>query len=621
MKALQLNKGVIVFIITLVVSAVFVACRKIDYTNSRDRYKIDRSGEFFKLTPDVNPTVRRVAEAMKRYNKQHEFVNNFVKKHGVPVWNKCPVFKPKQTTSRINDGDPELGGNDTLIFIPIIQKDDNELDRVVSFVAAVATEDTITLRLFNADEFAGYGMTDRADTLCAETIASTSMWLETIAVENRDTFALYDNSLFHSRSFNDDSLRYITIDTSDASEHGRLNTDELIYNYETFCYTTIVCYPLKAFRTTLLRPCEPEPYCVTYAWIDYVLTLPGMILPPESTGGGGSGYLDENVACSSFPQGQCGYPPYIPWGPITDDVLDMTNYAYWGYHHLETWEVSPYDQSKINNWLQNNLDTAGLDPCVKGVLNKLLTGNSSLGKLLLKLQRSVYKSPNMAAIKLRFEVDSLPPGQTAHTTPGSIAINYTFTDTIKIDRKIVNKSTELMLAICILHEIAHAYMNYMFTVWANSYDPTLFATIPSSTMFKKFADTLLTINNAAMQANPFHTQPLSTQHNFMATTILEMFVDALKEVDNSRNSDEFYWDIAWHGLLSDGPMKTVWPSYIDDPWNDWPPTNPAPSNDSTRGLKYALTLARVDSIRHYLSREQIDTAQAKGRKHLPNGCF
>ncbi len=623
MPAYQIPKKWALFLGALVVITVFITCRKIEYSNSRDKYKVDRSEEFFKLTSDVNPTVRRVAEAMKRYNKQHEFVNNFVKKHGLPVWNKCPVFMPKRSAHRGADGDPELSGNDTLLFIPIVEKDDKEENRVVSFVAAVATEDTITLRLFNSDEFAGYGMTDRADTLSAETIASTSMWLETIAVENRDTFALLNNDLFHSKSYADDSLRYFIIDTSNASEHGRINkAGILIYELNQYCYTTTIYFPPKKGFKTALRDYETINFCINNpTWEEYVFSNPGMILPPESTGGGGSGYLDNNVDCSSFPQGQCGSYPYIPWVPVTDEDPPSGNYLLWGYHHFETWDVSPEDYGKIQNWRQNNnIDTIGLDSCVRQILDKLIGGDSYIGEILSKMERSITEKNNIERFKIAFRVDTMTDAY-GKTLKGRYDANTkVFTDTILLQDSLITHGTELAIARVIVHELIHAYMKSILQR-IQSLNLTQLEAIGYDSTFNIYIDTLIAVHNRK-QLYGWTSQNPEYAHNFMADIIFQRLVDAIAYVDSYRNSDEYYWCVTWSGLMETNTMKQYYPNYYAiPPAPNWPPTHPAPNDASTNGLKYALTQPRLDSLRRYLPREALGLPLAKGRHKIPGGCY
>jgi hypothetical protein len=101
---------------------------------------------------------------------------------------------------------------------------------------------------------------------------------------------------------------------------------------------------------------------------------------------------------------------------------------------------------------------------------------------------------------------------------------------------------------------------------------------------------------------------------------LVYMADMLERFDGNRIFDKrYYWYMAWLGLTRDQvkAWKTAWPNYTF-----WPPSNPAPSEDSTRGLKYALTLARIDSIHNIvLENEEKSKPGALGRKPVSGDCY
>jgi hypothetical protein len=106
----------------------------------------------------------------------------------------------------------------------------------------------------------------------------------------------------------------------------------------------------------------------------------------------------------------------------------------------------------------------------------------------------------------------------------------------------------------------------------------------------------------------------------MADQLLEYMADILKLFDNNPSTpDRYYWFLAWSGLTRKS-IKTWnyhWPNFPT-----WPPSNPTPSEDSLRGLKYALTLSRIDTIYNkVLDDEKFSKPNAKGRKSVLGGCY
>ena len=112
----------------------------------------------------------------------------------------------------------------------------------------------------------------------------------------------------------------------------------------------------------------------------------------------------------------------------------------------------------------------------------------------------------------------------------------------------------------------------------------------------------------------------SIQHNYMADKLLDYMAATIKQFDNNpATPDRYYWYLAWAGLTRKQvrTWKYHWPNFPT-----WPPSNPAPVNDSTRGLKYALTLSRIDTIYNkVLDNEEKSLPGAKGRKQVQGGCY
>lgn len=78
----------------------------------------------------------------------------------------------------------------------------------------------------------------------------------------------------------------------------------------------------------------------------------------------------------------------------------------------------------------------------------------------------------------------------------------------------------------------------------------------------------------------------------MADYLINSMSEAIANTDNNRIANKnYYWFLTWGGLEKTNVWKYHWPNYPT-----WPPSNPSPGEDSTRGLKLALTLSRLDSI-------------------------
>jgi hypothetical protein len=295
-------------------------------------------------------------------------------------------------------------------------------------------------------------------------------------------------------------------------------------------------------------------------------------------------------------------------------------YSQLGYHHLETWDISGEDYGKIQYWRQNNIDTTHLDSCIRKILDKILNSNTSIGKLLVKMEKSIFKNSNIEKFKIKFAVKNMGGDTLGLTTPGNMQ-NKIWYDTIYIDQGVADSASEIGVTQVIIHEVVHAYLKSIINRYAaSSFNSAQIAALKIDTLFSTFIDSMVAINTRKNLIQWLNADP-QKQHNFMADRMLNAFSEILKSVDDGRNSNEFYWLMGWLGLKSTRTIKFYWPNYSQDSPLDWPPTNPSPSEDSTMGLKYALTETRLDSMRKYNTREIYNKSKAKGRPKQPTGCY
>src|SRR5690606_26376609 len=74
----------------------------------------------------------------------------------------------------------------------------------------------------------------------------------------------------------------------------------------------------------------------------------------------------------------CGSQGWVPFDPNSVE----------GYRHFETWDITLTEQAKLNNWRNNNIDTVGLDSCMRQIINKLIGGDNFIGRILTKMDNA-----------------------------------------------------------------------------------------------------------------------------------------------------------------------------------------------------------------------------------------
>ena len=87
--------------------------------------------------------------------------------------------------------------------------------------------------------------------------------------------------------------------------------------------------------------------------------------------------------------------------------------------------------------------------------------------------------------------------------------------------------------------------------------------------------------------------------------------------NNAIGVERYYWYMAWKGLDKTRTWRLHWPNYPAVPSSGGPLT----TNESTRGMKYALTPQRLDTINRAIKYEELSSHGSKGRKPVLNGCY
>jgi len=515
---------------------------------------------------------------------------------GFPLWNKALV-----ASSSINQklANAKIGseGDTTIVYIPFDQ------DSIIDATLIVKIHDNDTaFKLLNDYDYKRFPF----DT------ANTTSWN---ARDVFNIFAHFENTVFGRTVFKildhrlvpqADSTRPVLAKMREDSNGLRTNRTSF-FVISANCETWDYCYGSEDDFEN-----ECGSYCSTDCplWVSssedctYLFYTLG-----ESAGGTSLFWTDENGNQVATDAG---------WEPAEFADNFLLGYSERGYQHLETWTVSLPDLAKAETFRTENIDTTGLDTCVRKVLDKLIMGNNPLGKLLGKMDRSILKTSNVEKFKIKFGVANFGGDTSGVTTSGTMNSGVWY-DTIYLDQGVVDSATEIGVAQVIIHEAVHAYLKSILNRYANSsFNAAQIKAMSIDTLFNKYIDSMTAINTRNGLVQWIHADP-QKQHNFMADHMISAFAESLKAVDNGRNSDEFYWLMGWVGLKLTRTINFYWPNYSDP--TDWPPTNPAPSNDSTWNLKYALTQARLDSMRKFNSREFYSPSKAKGRPKQLGGCY
>ncbi len=615
---MKINKFLL-FCIILAGLAVYVSCRKLDREQNPSVSK-DVTSRFFTDHPPNDSDVQALADLLKMKNEQTNFVSKIVNAVGYPRWNNTLSYSPSSGSNARTGTDDSLN----FYFIPFVR----DTQDVVNACLIIKTRGTDTSYKWLCDwqykDTAYTGVTRRAT-------AAFLMQIDKEVFGQQRKYHVTDTALFDSR-------------TSAVSVNG---TSVLGASAENRSAVVEICVTYQAPVNGWLSGCEPGSPCNPYQNVTQCtsITLADNLggsndinnglgwVNTTPTGGGSTAGWTQPPPNSCALLGSGGREPELPpgctepygTGWIPFDNGDDLAYNELGYHHLENWTVSSEDYGKIRYWRQNNIDTVGLDSCLRKIISKLinLNGDNVMGKILNKMERSIFEPGSIDKFKVRIETGLMDSTIVARNdsnshNPGT-GVHYA---RIKVNTIFLAKSTELGMAYTIMHELMHAYLRSLHYRYHYTLNPSLIQSLGYDSLFNSFVDSLLARNTRAGLLS-YISGNYQLDHNYMAEYLLDIFAEALERFDSySISNKRYYWFVAWGGLFKSRPMQMHWPNAYDSiPANRWPPRNPAPSDDSTRGLKYALTISRIDSIRKAVGAEDKGLPTALGRKKQPGGCY
>ncbi len=577
----------------IVVVIIGDACRKIDYKRDQKMgIVVNRTEKFFSVPANTDARVKAIADRIKRQNDTFHFVEDLSKRIGFPVWNKT-LIASNSTQSRNNTDSSGI----TFLYIPF----DNDSVIVATLIVRTDEDDT-TCKVLNDFDYSQYSF----DSTTGSTWNARDVFTIFTALE-KSVFARTDFVITDKRLFPGDTSKSCIVHVKDQASGQRA---EVLSN-TTLCEWIDVCY----------GPTEEE-WCdggCTTGCEFYTHTEMGCTIVWYESGGGGGGapsgggstWWPPACGVGGVNCGTTGWGP-LPYSPLTD-------YTTQGYHHFEHMAYIKADKDAINDWKLNNIDTTGLDSCLRKILDKLLDTSNLIGKMLVKMDRASFRGPVIRKLKLKFLVATPTPDTSVNgqTTTGYYNPSTgELLDTIRINPTYLAKATELSMTRTLIHEITHAYLKLIFHTYLYNFSASQINTLSLDTLFNHYIDTLKALHTRAGVTAWSSGNP-QFDHNFMANKMLSHFAAVLEKIDQSRLANKrYYWFVSWGGLAKTDIWKHYWPNYPASP------ASGAVSHDSiTEGFRYALTAQRLDSMSSAIWHEQQGDSLALGLKKSPTGCY
>jgi hypothetical protein len=589
---------IIVFFSILLSIVIIDACRKIEIQDKK-AYKAPDASRFFGQHVPTDARTKAALDFINRQNVVKNFVNGTINKIGYPYWDKAIVA----TSANTSRGATEDSA--TAVFVPFVEDEEN----VVNASMQVMMNGTDTSWSYVCDW-------QYRDTVNGMTGKQQSLLLMSL---DKNVFGERMYRIVDSNAFGG-GVSHVKINTATTTGRG-INTGRGT-DYYAYVTVTICSWQWVPLYEGQVVGCEPGPECPFYNYEEVCNDLLAWQLfegggSSGSTGTGNSGGNNgEPQECvpnqvKGMNALEC-QPGWIP-GPASSGSGLI------GAYNFNVWSVTGDDQLKINYWKTNNIDTTGLDSCMRKILEKIIFNSSDnwMGKILTKMDKSIFEPNNITKFKLKFETASLDTGTAAQIDSIASYNEATGMFSIKIflNTYYLSRSTELNWISTITHEILHAYFRATFRRYFTTFNQAQLDSSRIEDLFDPFIDSMMSRNSQEGLENLFSGDP-QYDHNFMTKYLINSLADAIEQADGSSIANKrYYWFMAWGGLQETKTWRQHWST------DTWPPTNPAPSEDSLRGLKYALTLNRLDTITKALFNEQFGTPNAKGKQKIPGACY
>lgn len=251
-----------------------------------------------------------------------------------------------------------------------------------------------------------------------------------------------------------------------------------------------------------------------------------------------------------------------------------------------------------DQWEEENIDYNALPDCIAQLVQDMINcDNSDIGNLIKQFDKDGLLGDNFNLI---FNTGNLNGDRLAETLPNNEWTDYTITFDINNNKD----QTNLSFYATIAHEAVHAILFFRLYTdhprfaykYGNDYSSLTFNEV-FNLYAEQFPDDL---------DNP---DPSSNHHNYMASKVIDLIAQSVKEMDNGVQSDEFYWNLAWGGLKN----TDVWTNFITQTSIDPNWSLPA----TTSAYRYNINLNRLKNIEQTLLYEELYTHnKSKGKKVL-----
>lgn len=500
-----------IFLFCTVSMLIITACRKTDrLSNGAEKEKIN-SEKFFKAHQSANSVIIAAQQFVKNQNDRYHFVENIIRKIGLPYWDKSLVFPNRNTVNSIST--ESVGDSNTVVYIPFVAESGNDVK--TSLVINMSPSDTVFKFIYDRQ----YHDTtiNGGDRLKLPLIL---MSLSNSVFGNR-VFKIMDSTAFPVTGGRAD---YVKLDPISTANRTGITTETI------WEYTLTLCYTWWEFDPWVVG-CEPGGPCNPGRNVSACHTIQWQYDDGMGSGGNGGG---GNNGGGGGGGGGGGNGSGGNWEPEQECLEDQNT------EYIECpvpWGPDPNPPPPLAN--QRIIDSLMGYPCAQIILAQMPSCNSEVSRIL----DSIFNVNEDVNLFFRADTtltkDSLTNGYAIPLFSGTTGHDQA----IYFNSWMLKNASREYIASTMLHESIHSYIDYWFGRYlVGQLDSSQF-----KLMFPIFWN----------YRRPLSAQELG-QHNEMANNYVGIISRFVKNY-NPAISDSMATALAWKGLQG----TTAWQNRSD----------------------------------------------------------
>jgi len=269
-----------IFFVCIIGLLIFTACQKSDKlieSSELPKTEVIQPEIFFTVHSSSNPAVIGAQNFLKSQNNKHQFIDEFVNRIGMPLWNKALVYENVKPVTRIASTIQESPA--TVVYIPFVR--DSQIYVDASVLIRMTASDT-TYRILCVWQYSDFGFEESDTSWSARDIFNIFSQLD------KSVFGYTKHRIKDGRIFGYPQETQLIATEIPETTNGKVATQ----SFELECRSRTVCITAPPSTNKVYSNTggpATNTVCTTYTTCSLVWTGGDDPGPPPIEGGGGGG--------------------------------------------------------------------------------------------------------------------------------------------------------------------------------------------------------------------------------------------------------------------------------------------------------------------------------------------